>query len=41
MAPTDTPSLVIRPPLLVLDQVSKNFRVAGGGTFAAVKAVSL
>ena len=30
-----------RQPLLVIDQVSKSFRVAGGGTFAAVKAVSL
>ena len=28
-------------PILVIDAVSKNFRTAGGGTFAAVKAVSL
>jgi ABC-type glutathione transport system ATPase component len=30
-----------RKPLLVLDGVGKNFRVPGGGTMAAVKAVSL
>jgi len=45
MEKTSTPSAAAAPsagqPLLVLDAVSKNFRVAGGGTFAAVKAVSL
>ena len=38
---TPPPPSPTRRPLLVLDGVGKNFRVPGGGTMAAVKAVSL
>jgi len=38
--PSSSPAAA-RQPLLVLDQVSKNFRLAGGGTLAALRSVSL
>ena len=44
MASVQTPSsspAAARQPLLVLDQVSKNFRLNGGGTLAALRSVSL
>jgi len=39
--PSTSASAGAAQPILVIDSVSKNFRIAGGGTFAAVKSVSL
>ena len=41
LLPLPSPPSLGQQPLLVLDRVSKNFRVSGGGTLPAVKSVSL